>query len=217
MNTHLLIPFYRKHLYKTHMEYYGRQNIIYHPICDEVDFEPFVNNELEWVKPFICPALKPKEQCYTKFNYFIDAGDIVDDDYYSFCGDDDMFEEGFFDNLKTKTADIVYNSNYRGDKIPMDGTAPHPTYPLIPKSPSDIRPGNVGLGMFSVRGRILKLVRFGTTCGFDDGRLAQKLLTVGCVEYNPDWFILGNFLQPGRHTDPAKFIKPSWTLPQIVL
>lgn len=217
MNIHLLIPFYRKHLAKTLLHYYGQMGIIVHPICDEIDIEPFVDNTLEWVKPFLCPALKPGEQCYTKFNYFIEAGDLIEDDYYGFCGDDDMFEPRFFDDLKTHTADVVYNSNYRGDSIPNDGTCGHGTSPLIIAEAGNVRIDYIGLGMFFVKGCILKDLRFNQQCGGGDGEFAIALLKAPTIEYRSWWFVFGNYFQPGRHTNPAKFLKPTWELPQIII
>lgn len=217
MNVHILCPFYRQYLYKTLINYYGKMGVIFHPICDSIDINPFKENKLDWVKPFLCPPLKPKEQCYVKFNYFIDSEEIIDDDYYGFMGDDDMVEDGLIDELKKKISDIIYISNYRGDSIPNDGSCPHSVRPIIPKRPEDVRPNWIGLGQFYVKGHILKEVRFNTASGAGDGMFAQALLRLGSVEFMSDWFTFGNFFQPGRHTRKDKFLKPNWELPQIIV
>lgn len=222
MNVHILCPFYRKHLFRTLLHYYSSMNIVFHPICDYVDIEQFEGNTLPWVKPMLCPPLKkdhaglPVEQCYKKFNDFIDVGDIVDSDYYGFVCDDDMYEQGFTDLLKQQTADIVYNSGYRGDKIPDDGSCPHPAWPLIISGRKDVRTSNIGLGMFSVRGRVLKRTRFNTVTCIGDGLYAESLLTMGSLSFVPRGFILKNFFQPGRYTDATKFPKPTWKMPVIL-
>jgi len=217
MNVHILCPFYRKHLYKTLIYYYGKMGIVFHPICDYVDIEPFEENELEWVEPFLCPPLKSGEQCYIKFNYFIDSEKIIIDDYYGFMGDDDMIEDGLIDELKKRNSEVIYISNYRGDTIPNDGGCPHLTEPLIIRSPKDVQVNNIGLGQFYVKGSILKTTRFNTTNGGDDGRFAQNLLSLcQSIEFMPDWFTFGNFFQPGRHTRKDRFLKSNWELPQVI-
>lgn len=191
-------------------------DVVFHPICDSVDITPFKDNELDWVKPFLCPPLKPGEQCYKKFNYFMDSDEIIDDDYYGFMGDDDMIEEGLIDELKKIDYDIVYISNYRGDKIPNDNGCPHPVHPIIPKCPDDVKPNWIGLGQFYVKGKILKKVRFNTVVGHGDGLFAQNLLGLGSLAFAPGWFTFGNYFQPGRHTDKSKYLKSNWELPQVI-
>ena len=205
MSIHLLVPFYRKHLYKTLTYYYGQMKILFHPICDSVDIEPFKDNKLDWVKPLLCPSLIPGQQCYKKFNDFIDLGEIILDDYYGFCGDDDMFEPEFFSELSKRNSDVVYNSNYRGDKIPNDG-APHGVSPLIIRRKEDVFVNNIGLGMFFVKGHIFKTTRFDINFSGADGRFAEDVLHKGTIDFMSNSFVFGNYFQPGRHTDRNKFL-----------
>lgn len=111
MKAHVLTPFYRKHLTKTLIAYFEKMDIIWHPICDPTDIEPFKDNTRDWIQPLLCSPLVPTDQCYRKFNDFINAGQIVDEDYYCFSGDDDMFEPGFFDVVRQQTSKILINSN----------------------------------------------------------------------------------------------------------
>ena len=214
-NLHLVIPFYRKHLYRTLIYYYEKHNIILHPICDEVDIEPFKDNKLDWVKPLLCPPLNPGDQCYRKINDFINTNDIVDGDFYGFCGDDDMYEPNFSTEIKNSKADIVYISRYAGDKIPPDG-APHFLQPLIIRGITDVYPGHIGLGQFFVRGYILRKMKWRNDTSWGDGIFAQSLLlTNRSIEFRPDLFLFINYFQPGRFTDSTKFLKPNWKLPEI--
>lgn len=216
MNIHILVPFYRKYLYKTLLHYYNNLGIIFHPICDHVDIEPFKDNILEWVKPFLCPPLKNGEPCYTKFNYFLENNDIIDNDYYGFAGDDDMFEEGLVDELQKSEAEIIFISSYRGDTVPNDGGAPHPAEILLQRNIHDVCRGRIGLGMFFVKGYILRPLRFVTDNGWGDGIFAENLCDKGTLEFKPDVFLFFNYFQPGRHTDKNKLLKPTWKLPQII-
>jgi hypothetical protein len=227
MKIHLLCAFYRKYLYKTLINYYEKENIIFHPICDSVDIEPFKDNTLDWIQPYQCPSLKiPGDQVYKKFDYFLDGNELIDDDFYGFIDDDSMYEPGFFSELrKYSNFDIVYISNYRGDKIPHDGSVGHAVAPLITRKKEDVRVDNIGLAMYFVKGRILKgtwynsvsPVRFGNNWSGDDGLFAQKLLgTTNNIFFLSDWYVLGNYFQPGRHTDKNKFPKPNWILPEII-
>lgn len=212
-NIHLIVPFYRKHLYEYLIKNYEKQNIIFHPICDDVDIEPFKNNKFEWIKPLLCPPLKNGEQCYKKINDFIEDGDIVDNDLYGFCGDDDMYEPNFATELKKSKADIVFISRYAGDKIPNDG-APHFLMPLITKNIYDVYPGHIGLGQFFLRGNLLKKLKFRIDTGWGDGLFAQLLMLQNkSIEFRPDIFLFINYFQVGRYNDKSKMLKSNWELP----
>lgn len=219
MTVHLLCAFYRKYIYKTLIHYYEKEDIIFHPICDDVDIEPFKDNKLSWVQPYVCPPLRiPGDQVYKKFDYFMDGNELIENDFYGFIDDDSMFEPGFFAELKKHNDyEVVYNSCYRGDSVPNDGSEPHPIYPLIQNGPQDVYECNIGIGMFFVKGRVLKNIRFGNTHKWDDGRFAKRLLTeTSSISFMPNWFVLGNYFQPGRHTNKSKFMKPNWELSQII-
>jgi hypothetical protein len=195
-------------------------DIIWHPICDPIDIEPFEDNKISWIKPFLCPPFLKTDQPYRKFNDFIEGSDIVDNDYYCFIGDDDMFEEGFFDVIRQQTSKILINSCYRGDVIP-DGGIPrsrHPIYPLIMRELENIHYGNIGLGMFTIKGEILKQTRFiaepvsdDTAYCFGDGLYAENLKNKwpNEIKFLTNLFVLGNYFQPGRYTENSKnnFIK----------
>lgn len=219
MNIHVICPFYRKHLLTTLIHYLEPMGIIWHPVCDPVDIEPFENNALEWVRPLLCePLIIGSDQCYRKINDFIDAGGIIDDDYYGFMGDDDMYEPCFFNVLRRQTARIIINSNYRGDTIPDDNAVvKHGAYPLIMSGLKDIFAGNIGFAMYFVKGETLKQTRFGNENGNDDGHYAEMLKArwPGDIVFLPESFVFGNYFQLGRFTSKEAFIKSGWELPEL--
>ncbi|MHA1342376.1 MAG: hypothetical protein ACTSQG_00185 [Promethearchaeota archaeon] len=215
MKIHIITPFYRQHLLPTLIKYLEGIDIEWHPVCDPVDIKAFENNDKSWVHPLLCPPLKiPGDQCYRKFNDFIDAGDIINEDYYGFMGDDDMFEPGFFDVIRQQTAKIIVYSNYRGN----NPTSNHPQYPLIMKNIDDICVCNIGTGMYIVKGEILKQTKFKIDHIWDDGRYAENLKNKwpNDIQILPDLFIFGNYFEPGRFTSKENFIKNTWELPQII-
>jgi hypothetical protein len=218
MDVHVLCPFYRKYLLPTLIYYYEPMGIIWHPICDSVDIEPFKTINKDWIKPMLCEPLKKGEQCYAKYNYFIAKGEIIDQDYYGFICDDSMFEPQFFNNLKKQTTKIVMNSNYRGDSIPNDGTMPHGTEPLIIRCHNDVAMNHIGTGSFWVKGEILRQTKFDNYHSGGDGLYAENLRWKwpNDITYLPDWFVFGNFFQKGRHTRKEAFLKPDWELPKFI-
>jgi hypothetical protein len=82
----------------------------------------------------------------------------------------------------------------------------------------DIALNQIGFAMFTVKGSILKQTRFGIWYGGDDGLYAENLKQrwPNEIVFLSDWFVFGNYLQPGRHTDKAKFLKPTWELPVYI-
>lgn len=219
MNIHIVCPFYRKYLLPTILHYLEPMNIIWHPVCDDIDIEAFKDNKYSWVRPLLCRPLIQTDQCYRKINDFIDAGDIINNDYYGFMGDDDMYESGFFDVIRNQTAKILINSNYRGDTIPNDRACiKHGISPLIMKTLNDVRIRNIGFAMYFVKGEILRQTKFGNEVTNDDGRYAEMLKKrwPNDIKILSDSFVFGNFFQPGRYTKKEKFLKSNWELPKIL-
>lgn len=215
MRIHVITPFYRKHLLPTIINYLKFTGIEWYPVCDEIDIRAFDSNDELWIHPILCAPLNRNDHAVRKLNDFIDVTDIIDDDYYGFCGDDDGYEPGFFDTIRRQSAKIIFTSLSRGDTIP-NGAHPHPTYPLIIRGPEDVKPCNIGLCQFVIKGEILRQMRFHNKHNYDDGLFAQELkdrFPNDCV-YLPDLFSFGNYLEPGRYTSDAWKIKPHWRLPE---
>jgi len=218
MNIHVITAFYRIHLAKTLIHCLEEFLIHWHPIYSEKEFYPF--NKF-WIHPLLVKELLPTDYAYRKLNDFIETQEIIDDDYYSFMGDDDMFEPGFFDKIreicKTEKSEIIFYSVARGNTTPACDVAQHPCHPLIPNSLNDIRVCNVGL-QFILKGNILKQVKFNNTHIWDDGILAEHLKNKfgSKIKFAPDLFVLGNYFQPGRYTDNSALLKSTWKLPEII-
>lgn len=218
---HVICAFYRKYLLPTHLEYLTPMDIEWIVACDEVDIEPFKDNNRDWIKPVLVPPLKiPGDQVYKKFNNCIERIDIIDDDYYCFMGDDDMYEPGFFDAIRQQTAKVVIVSASRGNNVPRDvpPAAQQAAIPLIMRSLGDIRVCNINLTQYVIKGEILKQIRFNDRTQEDDGYFAEDLVRRFSSEIKiiPELFTFINYFQPGRYTNNDWKIKPTWELPVIL-
>jgi hypothetical protein len=218
MNIHIITPFYRKALLPTLIHYLKPMDIIWHPVCDPVDIEVFENNTISWIKPLLCTSFLPTDMCYRKINDFIESENIIDDDYYGFMGDDDMYEPGFIDVIREQTAKILIYSLYRGNVIPECDTERHPPMSIVINSLDEIQVCNIGLGMYIMKGEILRQTKFQNNHIWDDGRYAEELKArwPDDIKLLPDLYIFGNYFQPGRYTDKNNFIKSTWELPVII-
>lgn len=217
MRVHLISAFYRKHLLPTLVHYFKPMSIDWYPVCDYNDIEVFRNNTETWIHPVLCPPLKlPGDQAFKKLNDFIDQKIIIDDDYYCFCGDDDMYEQGFFDEIRKQTSNIIFVSVCGGDTIPP--TSPHNTAPLIIRSVDDIAICRIGLPQYIIKGHILKQMRFKNEQPYDDGTFAVELKTKfpNDLKFIPDLFAFGNYFEPGRYTNNNWKLKAHWELPKII-
>ena len=216
MDIHIICPFSRGFMIPVLIKYLKPCNIQFYPVCDSKEMEYFKNNTESWIHPVSCPPLTiPGDQAYRKLNDFIDSQTIVDDDYYGFMGDDDMYEPGFFDTIRQHESDIIFCSLYRGDTIP-EGAHPHPAKPLIIRGPESVRVYNIGLPQYIIKGRILKKIRFNNANNFDDGLFAEDLLKrFKNILFLPDLFVFGNSFYPCRYTSSKNFIKPEWRLPEL--
>ena len=206
MNFHSIMPFYRKNLTQELTEHFEPMNLIWHPVCDIIDIQPFAGNTKQWIQPVLCPPLKiPGDQCYRKNNDFIDSVQIIDDDYYGFMHDDDMYVPGFIDKIKQQTAKIIIYSASRGDSWPTDDIGPYnwPPVPLTINTMDDIQIGKIDMCQYIVKGEILKQTRFGNNSVCDDGHYAENLKNKwpDDILILPEIGINFNFFQPGRYTN----------------
>jgi hypothetical protein len=202
MNFHAIMPFYRKHLAQKLTAHFATMGVIWHPVCDPVDIEPFKDNATDWIQPVLCPPLKiPQEQCYRKVNDFIDSFMIIDDDYYGFIHDDDMYAPGFIDRVKQQAAKIIFYSASRGQRHSnIDGYG-WPPIPLIINNLDDVRLCNIDFCQMIVRGEILRQTRMGYSVSCDDGHYAVMLKTrwPNDIKIFPEIGINFNYFQPGRY------------------
>lgn len=222
MNIHIICPFYRKYLLPTLIKYLEPTGIQWYPVCDPEDIKSFLNlKKNNWIHLTLCEPFRPGEMCYRKINDWIGLNlkNINDNDYYGFMGDDDMYEPGFFDVIRQQTAKILVYSCYRGDTTPQNPPPAenHPCHPLIIRTLDNITVGRIGLGMYMLKGIILKNnMRFDTGHRWGDGLFAQTLRERYADEIKilSDLFVFGNYFEPGRFTSAEKFLKPTWRMPE---
>ena len=215
MKVHVLCPFYRTHFANTLVRYFESEGVEYYPIVapkEDIEFG------VPWVHNIRVKELEPGEQCFRKFNDFIDTQSICDNDYYAFACDETVFEPGFFEIIKNQTAKVIFVSAYRGDTVPNDGSTPHAAHTHYVRSEEDIRVGYIGLGQFIVKGSVLKRVRFKIDAPVCDGEFAVLLSHryKGNVAFLTDWFVFSNYLQRGRFTNKEALLKSNWELPEWI-
>lgn len=222
MRIHIITPFYRRHLTDVLIKRLTPFDIEWHPICDSVDMQPFENGTLDWIHPLLVPPLQPSPMtAHRKCNDFIDAGDIADEDYYCFMGDDDMYEDDFFDVMReiinNSHPGVIICSQYRGNATPACDVGRHPYHALVITKLEDIRAGNIGMPQYLVRGDVLKHVRFQEYEIWGDGFYAEELRRrfPNEIVFVPDSWCFGGYFQPGRYTDSATFRSPTWRLPEV--
>jgi hypothetical protein len=216
MKIHIICPFMRHHLLKTLLTYLEPMNIEWHPIV--MEDEKF-DIDLPWVHPLVMPNVPFGGVGFKKMNYFLDTQEIINDDYYCFMGDDDMYEQGFFDEIRKQTAKIIYVSLSRGNAIPTyEGVTVHPTFPLIISKPEDVRICNIGLPQYIMKGEVIKHFRFNCTLGYADGLVAEEAKEKFPNDYIflSDLFAFGNYFEPERYTNNEWKLKSHWELPKII-
>ena len=214
MKIHIITALYRVHLAQTLIHYLEPMGIEWYPVVAPKEDIPF---DKEWIHPIHVNELLHNEFPYRKINDFLDTQEVIDDDYYGFMSDDNMYEPGFFDVIRQQTAKILFYSVYRGDSTPRnDGSEPHPSTPIRIQSLNDIRICNVGFGMCILKGEILRQTKFKNTHKWDDGRYMErlKLKFPNEIQILPDLWVFGNYFQVGRYTDTTKFLKSNWLLPE---
>lgn len=212
MNFHVIMPYYRQFLKDELIAHFSKMNVIWHPVCDPIDAKSFENNTIEWIKPLLCQPLKKGDMAYRKINDFINSKNIIDEDYYSFCHDDDMYVEGFVDKIKQQNSKIIYFSMCRGDKTPKCDISQWPPVPIILHKLEEVHVANIDMCQMIVKGEILKQTQFGYRDGCDDGRYAEMLKTrwPNDTIILPEIGINFNYFQLGRYTNATYLTKINW-------
>lgn len=218
MNIHVISPFYRKHLVNTLINYLEPMKIEWYPVCDQVDIEPFKTITIPWIHPLLCEPLKlPGDQSFKKINHFLDTMKVIDDDYYCFMGDDDMYEPNFFNVIRQQTAKIIFFSGSRGNRKPINSPAIQGFRALRIFSKDDIKLGNINVAQYVIKGEIFKQIRFKNDHPHDDGTFAIELKERFQHDFIilPDLFVFINYFEPGRYTNRKFKLKPNWELPKL--
>jgi len=217
MKIHVLTPFYRVYLAPTLIHYLEPMGIEWYPVMTPSELYPFNKS---WIHPiYMDSELPPKAKCCYKFNVFLEQQKVVDDDYYVFMCDDNMYEPGFFDVIRLQTAKIVICSLYRGDTIPDDGASErHSPTTLKAIKHGDIRPGNIDYAQYIIKGELFKTHPFNVFIGRTDGIYIRNLSIEypNDIAFIPDLYAWLNYFQVGRYTSKNKFPKKHWELPEII-
>jgi glycosyltransferase involved in cell wall biosynthesis len=174
---HVLMPFTREENKEWYTKHFKKFPVVWHTL--EKNMKVSVEH----------PA-------YKKANSFINTQVIDDDDYFCFLCDDDAYETGIFDNLPD--ADVIFVSMKRGDVVCGSSISRHPTNTLVAK-PENIKLCQVGFEQYIVKGKVFKKMRFNTTFYCSDGEMAIWLKNNFDCIYEPQRYVLFNYLEPGRY------------------
>lgn len=208
-NIHLVTPFTRHHLFNTLVDAYKSMDILWHIILFQDQWEKFEKlctsyKDCKWIFPVIIPMSSKKCNVFDvvayKVNWFIQHCAIIDEDYYVFAGDDDMFEEGVFDKIKLVNDDIVVISMKRGHHTPrgLPVINRHPTNTLI-AHPDNMKTCSVGAQQYFVKGMIFREHPFNEKNHYWDGEMIVHYKESGeQIRYEPTLFALFNYYEPGR-------------------
>ena len=196
---HVVTPFSRPENTERMVELLVDQRVLWHPLMDGgVEFPV----KADWIQPLDCgPAFHDIRDCYGKLNTYIEQGGIVATDRYCVLNDDDAYPRGFMDRLRELDQPVVICSMKRGQFTPPSFFN-HPTFTLVANPDHMIR-GMVGLEQVLMLGSVFGDVRY-PLLPDGDGHLAEHLFhTREDIHYEPDLYVLFNYLEPGRWTEEA--------------
>lgn len=194
--VHIVTLFSRHGLLNTYLKFYRQAGVIWHVIqfCNE----EIIANREDWIRPFIIPDIFTPDSMLSALNHFIQTVQIEDDDYYAMTPDDDLFEPGVLEKIKTFSNDVVVISMKRGDNIPDDGSIPHGTDTLI-AHPDNMLINHIGGEQLFLKGRVFKKYLYREDYYGADGLLAEQLkANEPDIRYESDLYILFNYFQSGR-------------------
>lgn len=207
MNIHLVMPFSRPENKEKVLSAYRDRNVILHPIMFED--EPIEFSE-PWVRPFVikekatdCTVMMPGTY---KRNRWIEANNLEPDSYYVTADDDDNYEAGVFEAVRSRDSDIVIISMKRGNQVPA-GVEPHRAYATstLIASPENMRIGRVSAQQMFVKGRLFKEHPHNEESHCWDGELAEHYQEMHKnIVFLPKIYALLNYFEQGRWTHGLK-------------
>ena len=207
------MPYHRSYLHDTLKEDLSHKGVIWHPICDSDEIKDFESDKEEWIRPLLCGYLTiPGDQCYKKVNDFIDAGNIISNDYYGFLGDDDMYSPFFIKAVLNSGAKIIITSMSRGDNYTTDEVIYNwPPIPIYQNTLEDVRVANIDFCQMVVKGEILKQTRFHNASVCDDGEYAEYLKNTwgNEIQFIPEIGVYKNFYEPNRYNTDINTVRES--------
>jgi len=178
LNFHIVMAFYREYLHETIKQDIKNMDVYWHPVCEPHEIKYFEKDTEPFIQPIVSEIKNHYMVGYEKLNKFIELATIIDDHYYGFLGDDDMYAPGFISKImKFINAKIIIFSASRGDNspAPTDAAYQWPAIPLYLHKLNDIHVANIDLCQMIVRGDILKQTRFQEASSCDDGQYAENL------------------------------------------
>jgi len=154
----------------------------WHPIFDaDVPF----SITGDWIHPMVCPTKEPgwfPGHWYQ--NWWVEHAEIVDDQRYIMCSDDDDYELGFFDIMDAVEGEVLLCSMKRsGDLLVADA--------------GHLSPGLMGGEQIMVSGRVLKQSRWAAHYAGDWDFIAGVLAKHTPV-FVPNATVWWNILDTGK-------------------
>lgn len=209
---HLVIPWYRPHMWNIVREHYRVAGVIIHPIVDER--EQHLTNFMEgntgfsWVQPVVCPYYPPwpaSNPVNSKINHFISSYPIDDDDYYWIMGDDDYVPYSTMTKMAGMDDPVVFISMMRGNHTPTDPSIinRHPTNTLI-AHPDNVFLCGIGYEQMIIKGYIFKRLQYDSYSPNADGKMAMYLKEYYPIRYAPEFGVMFNYYEPGRWDKPTE-------------
>lgn len=207
---HIIMPFSRRYTKDFYIERLRPHHIIWHPVSEK----PYDWPNESWIQPLVYDktGMQVVTSPYFALNKFVNATDLVDNDYYFMMSDDDFIEPEFFNKIRHARkycdhpesfidTDFIVVTLMRGhNRVPTSG------YPndVLQAHPRNMRVFWVSLSQVLIKGRILKETH--TWCSPDNGPCADGVYIQKLWDTYPgshftfvddacQWF---NYLEPGR-------------------
>jgi hypothetical protein len=172
------------------MEGQVRWLAICHDFSAQMPLEGWIESPQVWVSD---PSWNI---CYWKCNEGLrrlgDMGVLNREHFIGFLCDDDTYDEGFFAALNKvvdEAAEVIVVGSRRY------GGSPSSFWGILPAAPENVRPCNIGLEQFFVRGDVMRDFQF-ENHSWADGRLAERLFArnMDGFRYLTETFVNWNIL-----------------------
>lgn len=148
---------------------------------------PFVSN-MDWVQPMSVVVPEGHDPCYFKINFALDHLPPDRAVYYGFLCDDDTYDAGLINSLRSSTAEVLVVSARRYGNSPDIGGG------VLVAAPENMRPCHVGLEQVFIRGDVVGNYHFAVDHGIADGELFERLGRERECAYHPTLFVNWNLL-----------------------
>jgi hypothetical protein len=179
------MPFSRHHLWPHLLEAYRSMDVIIHVLvfADEELPSPLESWTIPYTAPFNSNSIK-EQNIHLLINHFLKKLKIVDEDYYVIVPDDDLYEAGVFDVIKTLNDPVIFISMRRC------------LMSTLIACPENVKVGYIGGEQVFMKGSIAKNIQIDTEVPCSDGLLAIELKDKYPIHYEPKLFCLFNYFAP---------------------